>query len=287
MNAQLIINGIVNASLIAPPAIAFSLLFGILRFPNFAIGGYITVGAFIAYSLNVGTGLPLWIAGLGAMAGTAVVAWLSDVLVFRPMRGHTPVTLLVVSIALTLILEHIVRLIYSADVRGFDLPLQRPVKFASMHITHEQINIILMAVAIAVAVHLMLSFTRIGKAMRATADNQTLAEVRGINTTHVIALTWFVCGALFGLTGVFAGLDLVIEPLVGWNLTIPIFAAAILGGIGSPYGAMLGALLVGLAEELTVLVLPSSYKVGVGFLIIAILLLIRPQGLFGRSEIKK
>ena len=85
----------------------------------------------------------------------------------------------------------------------------------------------------------------------------------------------------------FAGLDLVIEPLVGWYLTIPIFAAAILGGIGSPYGAMLGALLVGLAEELTVLVLPSSYKIGVGFVIIAVLLLIRPHGLLGQPEIKK
>lgn len=287
MSAQLIINGIVNASLIAPPAIALSLLFGVLHFPNFAIGGYITVGAFIAYALNVTVGVPLWIAALGAMGGTALVVWLSDEIVFKPMRGSTPVTLLVVSIALTLILEHIIRLIYSADVRGFDLPLQRPIKFAGMRITYEQIDIILMAIAIGVAIHVLLTYTRIGKAMRATADNQTLAEVRGINTSLVIAVTWCVSGALFGLTGVFAGLDLVIEPLVGWNLTIPIFAAAILGGIGSPYGAMLGALLVGLAEELTVLVLPSSYKIGVGFVIIAVLLLVRPHGLFGQPEIKK
>lgn len=287
MNPQLLVNALINASLITPPAIALSLLFGVLRFPNFAIGGYITVGAFIAYALNIGAGLPLLFAGLGAMAGTAAVVWLSDILVFKPMRGHGPVTLLVVSIALTLILEHIVRLIYSADVRGFDLPLQRPIKLAGMRITNEQIDIIAMTVAIAVAMHLLLSYTRIGKAIRATADNETLAEVRGINTGHVVAFTWCLCGALFGLTGVLAGLDLVIEPLVGWNLTIPIFAAAILGGIGSPYGAMLGALLVGLAEEFTVLILPSSYKIGVGFVIIAVLLLVRPQGLLGQSEIKK
>jgi branched-subunit amino acid ABC-type transport system permease component len=127
----------------------------------------------------------------------------------------------------------------------------------------------------------------LGKAMRATADNFSLAEVRGINTELVIALTWLYCGALLGLTGVLAGLDLVIEPLIGWNLTIPIFAAAILGGIGSPYGAMLGAVLVGLAEEFTILVLPSTYKVGVGFVIIAVLLLFRPQGLFGVPQVKK
>lgn len=287
MSAQLLINGLINASLIAPPAIAFTLLFGVLRFPNFAIGGYITVGAFIAYALNVNADLPLWAASLGAMAGTAFVVWLSDIIVFRPMRGHAPVTLLVVSIALTLILEHIIRLIYSADVRGFNVPLERPLKFAGMRITPEQIDIILLAAAIAVGVHLLLKYTRIGKAMRATADNQMLAEVRGINTGQVIAFTWCLCGVLFGITGVFAGLDLVIEPLVGWNLTIPIFAAAILGGIGSPYGAMLGALMVGMAEELTILVLPSSYKIGVGFAIITILLLVRPHGLLGQPEIKK
>ena len=287
MSGQLFVNGLVNASLIAPPAIAFSLLFSVLRFPNFAIGGYITIGAFAAYALNVQAGLPIVAAGAGAMLVTALLVWLSDVVVFKPMRGHSPVTLLVVSIALTFILEHVIRLIYSADVRGFDLPLQRPIRFGDLRITHEQVYILILAAVIAIGIHGLLQYTRIGKAMRATADNPSLAEVRGIDAAKVIAFTWVVCGALFGLTGVFAGLDLVVEPLVGWSLTIPIFAAAILGGIGSPYGAMLGALLVGLAEELTVLVLPSSYKVGVGFVIIAILLLVRPHGLLGQPEIKK
>jgi len=287
MNAQLLVNGLVNAALIAPPAIAFSLLFGVLRFPNFAIGGYITVGAFVAYAANVELGAPLWLAALIAMAATGVIVWLSDEIVFKPMRGQAPVTMLVVSIALTLILEQLVRLVYSADVRGFDLPLQRPYKFWGIRITQEQIDIVLLSVLIAVLTHALLQYTRIGKAIRATADNPMLAEVRGIDTPRVIMFTWGFCGALFGLTGVLAGLDLVIEPLLGWNLTIPIFAAAILGGIGSPYGAILGALMVGMAEELTVLVLPSTYKVGVGFFIIAVLLLVRPQGLLGQPEIKK
>jgi branched-subunit amino acid ABC-type transport system permease component len=172
-------------------------------------------------------------------------------------------------------------------VRSFDIPLQRPHKFWGIRITKEQIEIIVLTVLIGVLTHLVLKYTRIGKAVRATADNPMLAEVRGIDTARVIMFTWAFCGALFGLTRVLAGLDLVIEPLLGWNLTIPIFAAAILGGIGSPYGAILGALMVGMAEELTVLVLPSTYKVGVGFFIIAVLLLVRPQGLFGQPEIKK
>jgi branched-subunit amino acid ABC-type transport system permease component len=149
------------------------------------------------------------------------------------------------------------------------------------------VEIIIWSLVIGVMLHLLLAHSRIGRAMRAVADNPTLAAIRGVNAARVTAFTTALCGALFGLTGVFAGLDLVIEPLVGWNLTIPIFAAAILGGIGSPYGAILGAVLVGLAEEATILVLPSTYKIAVGFVIIAVLLLVRPQGLFGTAEIKK
>ncbi len=284
---QMVFNGLVNAALIAPPAVAFTMMFAILRFPNFAIGGYITVGAFAAYACNVDLGLPLWLAALGGMAVAALVTWLSDVLVFRPMRGHSAITLLVVSIALTLILENVVRLGYASDVRGFDLPLTRPIKWMGLRVTIEQLYILGIVGGVAGLTHALLAYTRLGKAMRATADNFSLAEVRGIHTSRVIAATWVYCGALLGLTGTLAGLDLVIEPLVGWNLTIPIFAAAILGGIGSPYGALVGALLVGLAEEFTVLVLPSTYKVGVGFMIIAILLMFRPHGIFGTPQFKK
>ncbi len=287
MSLQILINALVNAALIAPPAMAFSLLFGILRFPNFAIGGYITVGAFAAYTLNVPLGLPLPLATAGAMAFTGLVVWLAHVLVFKPMEGQSAVTLLVVSIAVTLILESVIRLFYSADVRGFDIPLQRPYRIGEMRITKEQIEIIVLAVAMGTGLHLLLRYTRIGRAMRAVADNPMLASIRGVDAARVTTFTTVLCGAIFGLTGVFAGLDLVIEPLVGWNLTIPIFAAAILGGIGSPYGAILGAIVLGLAEELTILVLPSTYKIGVGFVIIAVLLLVRPQGLFGTVEIKK
>ena len=287
MSLQLFVNALVNAALIAPPAMAFSLLFGILRFPNFAIGGYITVGAFTAYSLNVALGLPLLVSGAGAMLVTALVVWLVHISVFRPMQSQSPVTLLVVSIAVAFIIENVIRLIYSADVRGFDIPLERPLTVMGARITREQVEIIVCAVCIAIGLHVLLAHTRVGRAMRAVADNPMLAAIRGVNAGWITAFTTALCGLLFGLTGVFAGLDLVIEPLVGWNLTIPIFAAAILGGIGSPYGAILGAVLVGLAEEATFLVIPSTYKVGVGFAIIAVLLLIRPQGLFGTVEIKK
>lgn len=287
MIGQLVLNGIVNAALIAPPAVGFTVLLGVTRFTNFAVGAYVTVGAFFAYFVNVGLGMPLAVSAIAAMAATALVVWLTDLIVFRPLEGHDPVALLVVSIALAFILEQCVRLVYGASVRGFDLPLERPIRFIGLRITHEQILILAISVATAIAMHVLLRHTGLGRAMRATADNPALAEVRGIDRGRITAFTWLICGALFGLTGVLAGLDLVIEPLIGWNLTIPIIAAAILGGVGSAGGALVGALVVGIAEEMATLVLPPTYKVGVGFAIIAVLLLFRPHGLFGQPEIKK
>ena len=284
---QLVVNGLLNAALIAPPAIAFTLLFGVLRFPNFAVGSFVTIGAYAAWTTNVTLGWPLGLAAAAAMVATALAAWLAHRLVFRPMRRESSVTLLVVSVALALVLENLVRLAYGNDVRSFDVPLTRPFVVQDVRVTVEQLWVLLGAIGLAAAVHALLAHSRLGRAMRATADDPDLAEVRGIDTARVLAGTWLCAGALFGAAGVMAGLDLVIEPLVGWNLTIPIFAAAILGGVGSPYGAMLGAVLIGLAEEFTVLILPSTYKVAVSFVIIALLLLFRPNGLLGEAAVKK
>jgi len=287
MTAQMVLNGLLNAALIAPPAIAFTLIFAVLRFPNFAVGGLITVGAYAAWTANGPLGLPLVLAVPAAMAVTAGAALACDRVVFAPLRRSDSITLLVVSIALALVLENMVRFAYGNDLRGFDLPLTRPLTWANLRATVEQLWVLAGGVAIAAGMHGLLAHTRLGKAMRAVADNPGLAAARGIRTGRVIAATWAIAGALLGAAGVMAGLDLVIEPLTGWQLTIPILAAAILGGIGSPYGAMLGAVIVGLAEEFTVLILPSTYKVAVSFAIIAVLLLLRPQGLFGTPAVKK
>lgn len=284
---QILFNGLLNGAIIALPAIAFTMLFSILKFPNFSIGAFITVGAYTAMFANTHLDWPLWLATLLAMLITAFLIWLTDQLVFKPMRAATSITLLVVSIAVTFIVESIIRLIFGGDIQALDIPLTRPTRWAGIRFTHDQLWIIGVVLVTMVLIHLLLNYTRLGKAMRATSDNFDLAEVRGINTSHVISATWIMGGLLLGLSGVLAGIDLVIEPQTGWILTIPVFAAAILGGIGSPYGAMLGAVLVGIAEELTGAFLAPSYKVAVGFVIIAILLMFRPQGLFGLPEIKK
>lgn len=284
---QIVVNGIISGSIIALPAIAFTLMFSILKFPNFAIGTYVTVGAFFIIFFQSVIGMPIWVATILGMGATALAVWATDLAVFKPMRQRSSITILIVSIAVAYILENIIRMIAGNDVRGFDVPLTRPIKVLGIRITIEQIWLVALSVVAMLVVFAILKYTKLGKAMRATSDNFTLAEVRGINTSRIIMATWLIGGALTGLAGLFAGLDLVIDPLVGWNLTIPILAAAILGGIGSPVGAMVGAVAVGLGEEFTAHFFNPAYKVGVGFVIIAILLLIRPQGLFGQPEIKK
>ena len=284
---QILFNGLLNGAVIALPAIAFTMLFGILKFPNFSIGAFITVGAYAAMVANTYFGWQLWLSAIFAMLITALLIWLSDQLVFKPLRSATSITLLVVSIAVAFIVESIIRLIFGGDIQGLDLELTRPIRFGGFRFTIDQLWIIGIVMLVMLLVSIILKYTQLGKAMRATSDNFDLAEVRGINTSHVIAATWLMGGLLLGLSGLLIGIDLVIEPQIGWFLTIPVFAAAILGGIGSPYGAKIGSVLVGLAEELTGAFLAPSYKVAVGFVIIAILLMFRPQGLFGLPEIKK
>ena len=186
---QILFNALVNGAILAAPVIAFTMLFAILRFPNFAVGAFITTGAFVAFVFNVTLGWPLVPASLAAMAVTAVLFWLADLVVFRPLRGHAEITLLIVSIALAFIVENLILLFFGSGVRGLEVPLLRPLVVAGVRVTLDQIYIVLTAFAVMLLTHLLLRHTALGKAMRAVADNPALAEVRGIDTAKVVAAT--------------------------------------------------------------------------------------------------
>lgn len=285
--SQILFNVVLNTAILAPPAIAFTLLFRILRFPNFAVGAIITIAAYIAYTLDVLLGWPVWIAVCATVPLCAFAYWLIDTITFRPMRGRSEMTLLIVSIALTFVLENVIRMLYGNGVRALEIPLKRPMHIGPVRLTTDDIYVIVAAVVIIILTHLLLRYSVLGKAMRAIADNPTLAEIRGIDTNKIITATCLMAGAILGASGAIVATKLVIEPLLGWQLIIPIFASAILGGIGSPMGAVLGALAIGFAEELTVLGLSSTYKNAVAFSIITIVLLVRPHGILGQPEIRK
>jgi branched-subunit amino acid ABC-type transport system permease component len=284
---QLLINGLGTGLIVALPSIALSLSFGILKFPNFAIGAMLTTAAYIAWSLNIHAGLPLLAAGALCIILFPMVALLCDAAVFRPLRSRGPVTLLVASMGLSFVLDNVCRLIFGNDARNFDIALSRPYRVWGLRINYELLVSAGVSIGAMILVFLILKHTSIGRAMRAVADNPNLAAARGIDAKRVIAATWILAGVLIAASGVLIGMDRAIDPQLGWNYIIVCFAAAILGGLGNPAGAVFGALLLGVVGELATLVVATNYRSGVGFLVIALVLLFRPNGLFGTREIVK
>ena len=278
---QLLVNGIITGTLLAIPAIGFTAIYAVLRFPNFAIASHATIGAFAGYAANVSLGLPAEVAIIAAFLVAGVVGVVSDEVALKPLRAYGALTAAIASIALTIVLENAVRFIYGNELRGYDLPLMRDWRIHGIRIGPQQVDNLLLALAAMAAVFLVLRFTRIGKAMRAVADNPRLAELKGIDPARI---GWFVafCGmGLAGAGGMLLGLGTSIDPLTGFRFILPIFAAAVVGGLGSIPGAVAGAMVVGIGEELSLIVLSPSYKSAVGFFAIVLVLTFRPRGLFG------
>jgi branched-subunit amino acid ABC-type transport system permease component len=287
MIAQLVLNGLVTGLLLALPALALTLIFGILKFPNFAIGSMLTTGAYAAWIGNSLLGMPLAVAAFFAALAMAAVAMLTDVLIFSRLRDRGSITLLVASMGLSLILENICRFAFGNATRNYAFDVARPIRWHGLRINHEQLITAITVIVCVILVQLLLYASPLGRAMRAVADNPSLAAVRGVERQTIARITWCLAGSLCALSGVLAALDRAVDPLLGWNYQIPIFAAAILGGLGSPTGAIAGALVIGLAEELSALVLPTNYRQIVSFAVILGLLLLRTEGLFGRKAIRK
>jgi branched-chain amino acid transport system permease protein len=279
--AQYVFNGFVTGGILALPAVAFSLLWRLMRFPNFAVSTYLTVGAYAALMLNHGARAPIEVAWLGSLVVTGAVALAVDRIAFRPMRARRPFSLAIASIGVAFVLENVVRFVWGNDFRSYDVPVTRAMSVAGLRIGRDQLLILGVAVAMMAVAQTFLLRTRLGIAMRATADNPLLAAIKGVPTERVIALATLGGGALAGGAGVFLGLDASIDPLMGGGLIISVFAAAILGGVGSAPGALAGALIVGVMEEVGTLLIPPTYKTAIGFTVILAVLLVRPTGLAG------
>ena len=277
---QALVNGLVSGALLAVPAIGFTAMFAVLRFPNFSISGIATLGAFAGY-LAYGAGAQM----VGSLAVAFAVA--GTVGLFLDRTAHLPLVkqgalpAAISSIASGLVLENVVRLGFGNDLRGYDRPIARDMRLGDIRFSPQQLETMAIALAIMLAVFAALAFTRIGKAMRASADNPELAALKGIRPQRVATLASFVGMGLVGIGGMLLGLDSSIDPLTGTRILLSIFAAAVLGGLGSAPGAVLGAFLIGIAEEVSVLVVGSPYRAAVGFFAILIVLSLRPRGLLG------
>ncbi len=281
MDVQLLFNGIAIGSILALAAIGLTLTYGILRLSNFAHGDFMTLGAYFTWFANI-NGINIWLAMILGAVGTIVMMLIAEFLLWKPMRDRraSDTTLIIISIGLALFLRSGILLIWGSSNQSYDLPVVKALEFGDLRIAYYRVIVIVLAIAAMIALHFLLQNSKIGKAMRAVADNIDLARVSGINVELVVLWTWIITGVLTAVAGGMYGLITTVRPNMGWFLILPMFASVILGGIGNPYGAIAGALTIGIAQELSVPFLGSQYKLGVALFIMVVILLIRPQGLF-------
>ncbi len=281
---QAIFNGLAVGSIIALAAVGLTLTLDILRLSNFAHGDFLTVGAYGAWWINE-RGINIWLSMVVAAVGTVVLMLVSEQLLWKPMRNKrsSDTSLIIVSIGLALFLRNGILFIWGGTNRNYDLPLIEAIDVGGVKITYYRLIVIAVTILAIIALHLILQKTKIGKAMRAVADNIDLARVSGINVEQVILFTWIITAVLTAMGGGFYGLITAVRPNMGWFLILPIFASVILGGIGNPYGAIAGGLIIGVAQELSVSIVGSEYKLAVALVIMIGILLIRPQGIFSKQ----
>lgn len=278
--------GFVTASVLAIAAVGLSLQFGITNYVNFAYGDFMALGGFFTYVLNNEVfHLDIWIALVIGSLAMGVFGVLINQLILGPFarRFTTSHYVLIVTFGLSLIMLNAAYSIWGAQVRFFNMPISSAVHIGPLQLTRNQLIVMAIAVGLLLAVHTMLKATRLGKSMRAMSDNTTLAMTSGIDTKRITTITWFLSGTLAGVAGTILGIsEGNLTPASGELFLFVIFAAVILGGIGSIYGAMAGAVLIGLATEISAAFINPAYKLDIAFVALILTLLIRPSGLIAR-----
>jgi neutral amino acid transport system permease protein len=284
--AQTGLNGLANGSAYALGAVGLTLVYGILKLVNFAHGEFLTFGAYVAFAFSVTVGLPLVVAALIAVALTAMLGLFFERIMWRPMRarGAGILQLLLMSIGLAFLLRYGIQFFAGSSPELYDIDRTATVSFLGLRIGRVELISIAVGFAVLIAIGMLLKLTLLGKQMRALSDDLDLAETAGIDTSRVILYTWLLAGGSAGLAGVLYGAIADIRPELGFSLLLAIFAAVILGGIGDAFGALVGGVVLGLVIELSTLFVPFEYKLAVGFLVLIVVLVVRPQGILGRAR---
>ena len=287
-----LIPGLVLGSIYALGAIGITLTFGILRFANFSHGETMTLGVYFAWTLVQLTKLHPLVVMPVAMVLTVIVVLAIDRVFYKPLRAAPTIMLVIASFGLMLMIRSVIQFVWGVQLKTVLPGISMPYVLGDfLRIAPKHLLIVGCAIALIAIVHYLLAHTRIGKAMRAMADSPELARLTGIDTERVVRMTWILGASLACAAGVFLAVDTHVETQMGFKLLLPMFAAAILGGVGRPYGAMAGGLIIGLAEELSSYhwigdapLLNPGYKAGVAFAIMIAILVWRPTGLFkGKS----
>jgi neutral amino acid transport system permease protein len=283
---QATLNGLVGAGYFALGAVGLTLVYGVLRLVNFAHGDMLTFGTYVTLAVAA-TGVPFWPAAAVGIIATALVAALLDRLIWAPMRRAKTSTLQLFLIAtgLAMVLRYSVQFFAGSQVRSVGLDTTSAIELGPWHLGNLQFVVMIAGLGTILLAGAGLRYTRLGKQMRAVADNIALAEVTGIDTQRTIQITWLVAGGLAGLAGILYAASIgSINPNFGFTILLSLFAAAILGGIGNAYGALAGGVVIGLAQEWSTLFFNPRWKPAVGFAILILTLLLMPRGIFGRKK---
>jgi len=275
--------GLVTASVLAIASVGFTLQFGVTDVLNLAYGAVMILSAYVAYQVNV-QGISVWIGLLAAVAAGSLASVVLNGVIYTPFqrRGATPTTMVIVSLGMTLIIEFGVAAVAGGVGVSYAMGNGPTFRAGGLNLTGVQLIVMVLAVVVMAGVHVLLRYTKLGKAMRATAANRTLARNCGIRTGRVITATWAVTGALCGLAGTVFAIDAGSFDASSTDLfLVLILAAVFLGGPGQAYGAMLGALVIGLATEVSAVFIPADYKYVIAFVALLIMLGVRPTGLLG------
>ncbi|MEU6641996.1 branched-chain amino acid ABC transporter permease [Saccharomonospora sp. NPDC046836] len=287
---QSLVNGIQFGSIIAITAVGLSLIFGTTHLINFAHGELVTIGAVVAFYLNAAVGGPGWHlipAAVAAIAVGALLGGLVDVGLWRPLRrrGVGLINLFIITIGLSLFLRHLVLVFFGTQPQTYrQYAVQQALTLGPVGITPRDLVIIVLSVLVLFGVAVLLQRTRTGTAIRALSSNPDLAEASGIDVDRIVLVVWVLGGGLAALGGIFSGLSQVITWDMGFRLLLLMFAAIILGGLGSAYGAIVGSFVIGIVAQMSSLWFPVDLQNAWALLVLIVVLLIRPQGILGERE---
>jgi neutral amino acid transport system permease protein len=279
---QSTVNGIVLGSMVALASLGLTLIWGVEGFPNIAQGDFLTLAAYITFTFNVLLAFPLGIAAvIGVMVATGIVLLLYRI-AFRPLRRSSLVALFGASIGVALAVRGLIGFLWGTEYHSLSLPVMRDMSLSIIRVNPVDLAVVAAAVVLVALLYMLLYTTRIGAEMRAVADVPELARVSGIDSERVLRATWVVAGLVTAAAGVLLAAKIDVDPLLGWNLLLAMFAATTLGGVGSLPGAVVGGIVIGVVMEVSTIWISPTYKTGVAFAFLAMVLLVRPRGLFAR-----
>ena len=282
--ANLALNGLAEGLMIALPALAVTLVFGVARFPNAAVGDFVSLGCFGALAAHRASGGSIAAALAGGAAAGALGSWLGWKLAFQPLMRRRGLALLLTSIGLGFVLRAVMGLAFGHEIQLFDVPLMKALRWGPLLMNPIDAMVAGFSVVCRALVFGLLRFTSTGRNMRAIADDLDLARVVGIDSRAAMSRMWILSGLICGVSGLALGLKTQVSPEAGADLLLPAFSAAVIGGLGNPLGAVLGAITLGVLQELSTPFVGFTYKIALSYVVMLLVLLWRPQGLFNRVQ---